>query len=67
MHLTLKNYRSPHGLSAKIHAQKVTEGVSTHMMEHADESVNADDILALYRTGVPNVEFARTMQKTNVS
>lgn len=37
------------------------------MMEHADESVNADDILALYRTGVPNVEFARTMQKTTVS
>ena len=66
MWLTLKNYKNPTGLSAKIHAQKVNEGFNLHMMDHADESVEDEkheSPLKLYRAENPTIKKAKTMKR----
>lgn len=66
VHLTLKNYKSNTGLSAKIHGQKVNEGVSTHQLEHAEDSFEEDNnVLHMYRANAPNVDLAKTMKLKN--
>ena len=49
MYLTLKNYKQPTGLSAKIHAQKVNEGANVHLLDFASSIQGEGDTLALYK------------------
>jgi hypothetical protein len=66
VHLTLKNYKLPTGLSAKIHAQKVNEGETMHTLQHCDDSLDEKaDALAMYKTKEPQIENAKSVKTKN--
>lgn len=63
VHMTLKNYKQPKGLSAKIHAQKVNEGKNEHTIQHVEDSVVEEkDALTLFKATAPKLERADTIK-----
>ena len=65
IYLTLKNYKVPTGLSAKIHAQKVNEGANFHMLDFASSVKGEPETLALYKAQAPEIQLAHTLKQKN--